>query len=654
MSGLARTTGTPQSSRPSHPVRTRLVTRLLAALAAVLVVSFVASFVVESNLSRGTLRSQSEEVLRGQLNLAQDAIFQRSDTIDKELRSQRAKIQNLIGSGLATERDQLVGYLSDVHSRQNFTIISVYGLRPETDLLVTGPPVLRPPAALFRDVEAQWTTRVVPVENGGFALVGSQQTVSRNPDDDLMLVVGYLFDRGFAYSLRDAAAGTDIVLFVDGEVVASTLPDVTPETFDAEFGPNLETPIGTQVVDVGDGRYWMRYGNVASPGGDGWGHKASVAVLAPEPLAALDAQLLRNRLAAGIGLLLLATLLAWLVSRRLTTPLRQLTATASDIAAGNLDASFTATTTDEVGTLAHALEAMRRGMSSQLDLIRRQADALQRAARRVVGAQDEARRRLAGDLHDGVQQQMVMLRLHLGFAKERIRQDPESVDEVMNELASEADAILGRLRETAQGIYPAILRDRGLPGALFSLAGRARSPIEVTIVPESFPRFPVELEANAYFLIAEATTNAIKHANATRVAVRLEQHDHQLEVIVRDDGQGFDPATTLPGTGLANLHDRVRALGGQIEIRTEPGAGTTLVARLPVPSVAPLEIEEHGRDAPVEVHVLAQSELPEDRVDVLLDGAFGDDQIPGDGGVPLAGGHHGEDLELSRGESRQT
>ena len=401
------------------------------------------------------------------------------------------------------------------------------------------------------------------------------------------------------------------------------------------------------IVEVGDQTYWASYRDVAQPPAGDWGDGVRLGVLLREPLAQLDAQLVRNRLGAGLALLVLATVLAWVVSRRMTKPLRELTATAARIARGDRDVAFPTTTDDEVGVLAQALEEMRQGLGHQLELIQRQAEALREAGGRLVHAQDEARRRMAADLHDGVQRQLVMLRLHIGFGRERIRQAPDEAERVLDELSDEIDQVLGRLRETAQGIYPSILQDRGLAGALFSLGTRSRLPVEIATAPDPLPRLPHEVEANTYFLVSEAVTNAIKHADATRVQVRIDLEDRALQVVVRDDGRGFDTASHAPGRGLGTMQDRARALGGRIDIDSGED-GTTVRAVLPLRGSVDraLQEEQDRGDASVHLDVLAETELPEDRVDVLLDGPLGDREVPRDPSVALPRRHERQDVEL--------
>jgi signal transduction histidine kinase len=196
---------------------------------------------------------------------------------------------------------------------------------------------------------------------------------------------------------------------------------------------------------------------------------------------------------------------------------------------------------------------------------------------RIVEAADAARRRIERDLHDGAQQRLVSLALGLRRLESSL--EPNSV--AVRELAvarAELDAALEELRELARGIHPSILTDRGLETALDAVAGRSTAPVELEL--DSCEALPMSVQTTAYFVVAEALTNASKHAHSDRVDVRVAVSEGHALVEVRDDGiGGVDPAR---GSGLSGLGDRVSALGGTLEIESPAGAGTTIRARIPV------------------------------------------------------------------------
>ena len=194
---------------------------------------------------------------------------------------------------------------------------------------------------------------------------------------------------------------------------------------------------------------------------------------------------------------------------------------------------------------------------------------------RIVAAADQARRRIERDLHDGAQQRLVTLALKLRAAQAAA---PPELGGQLAETVAEATSALDELRETARGIHPAILADGGLRPALKALARRSPLPVDLRVHAEQ--RLPEPVEVSAYYVVAEALTNAAKHARASAVGVEAEVAGDRLRVTVRDDGIGG--ADLARGTGLAGLKDRVEALGGRIFLDSRRGAGTSLQAEFPL------------------------------------------------------------------------
>jgi signal transduction histidine kinase len=196
---------------------------------------------------------------------------------------------------------------------------------------------------------------------------------------------------------------------------------------------------------------------------------------------------------------------------------------------------------------------------------------------RIVEAADAARRRIERDLHDGAQQRLVSLALSLRRLESSLEPDCAATVELAAARA-ELDAALEELRELARGIHPSILTDRGLEAAIAAVAGRSTVPVELEL--DSCGKLPLSVQTTAYFIVAEALTNASKHANSGRVEVQVAIGDGHAMVEVRDDGSGG--ARAARGSGLSGLADRVSALGGTLEIDSPVGAGTTIRARIPV------------------------------------------------------------------------
>jgi PAS domain S-box-containing protein len=200
------------------------------------------------------------------------------------------------------------------------------------------------------------------------------------------------------------------------------------------------------------------------------------------------------------------------------------------------------------------------------------------AQRRILDGATAARRQLARDLHDGAQQHLVNLLLTVQLAREELAADPERAAAVLADAAEQARAAISELRELAAGIHPSILTSRGLSAAVGSLASRAALPVRVTGSPG---RLAEGIEASAYFVVAEALTNAVKHARATQVMIDLTVDGTTLRVTVADDGVG-GAGTDRAGSGLTGLADRLDALGGTFTVDSPPGHGTTLRAAIPL------------------------------------------------------------------------
>jgi signal transduction histidine kinase len=207
---------------------------------------------------------------------------------------------------------------------------------------------------------------------------------------------------------------------------------------------------------------------------------------------------------------------------------------------------------------------------------------LERSRARLVRAQDAERRRIERNIHDGVQQDLVALIASAGHARAAIRRDPAAGEVAVAELQDGLHRVNTDLRELAHGIHPSVLGDRGLLEAVEALATRSGVPVAVRADPSlRGERFAEEVEGASYFTVAEALANVSKHAAATCAEVRLARSDDALHIAVHDDGEGFDLATAV-GDGLANLAERLAALGGRLDVVSTPGQGTTVTAQLRV------------------------------------------------------------------------
>jgi signal transduction histidine kinase len=204
-----------------------------------------------------------------------------------------------------------------------------------------------------------------------------------------------------------------------------------------------------------------------------------------------------------------------------------------------------------------------------------------RASRaRILAAADDERRRIERDLHDGGQQRLVALRIRLQLAEELMKQDPAQARNMLHLLGGEVDAALDELRSLAAGVYPSLLAARGLPDAIRTAA--LQSPVPALVEVDGADRYSQEIETAAYFCCIEALQNVAKHApDATSVSISLSRNG-DLGFEVRDDGPGFPVADGIIGHGLVNMRDRMAAVGGELKIRSTPGAGTAVIGTIPV------------------------------------------------------------------------
>jgi signal transduction histidine kinase len=216
---------------------------------------------------------------------------------------------------------------------------------------------------------------------------------------------------------------------------------------------------------------------------------------------------------------------------------------------------------------------------------------LRASRQRLVAAQDEARRRLERNIHDGAQQDLVALGIKLRLAGLTVDEDPAEAKEMLGELQADATGALENLRDLARGIYPPLLADLGLAAALNAQADK--SPLPVTVEADGIGRFGQDTEAAVYFCCLEALQNVAKYAHATQARICLHAQDGTLRFTVSDDGAGYDARHTPLGSGQRNMADRLAALGGRLEVRSAPGHGTTITAQLPG-TPGGLPIAAHG------------------------------------------------------------
>jgi signal transduction histidine kinase len=227
-------------------------------------------------------------------------------------------------------------------------------------------------------------------------------------------------------------------------------------------------------------------------------------------------------------------------------------------------------------------ERLIRDLASQAGLVLRNVrliEELRASRQRLVVAQDEERRRLERNIHDGAQQQLVALSVQLGLLERQIDADPNTAKAAAAQLKADATTALEDLRVLARGIYPPLLADRGLPAALEAQA--RRSTVPVSVESDGVGRYGQDVEAAVYFCVLEALQNVAKYAKASRATVGLTASDGVIGFEVSDDGVGFDPAVAR-GSGVTNMRDRLESLGGSLRLETRPGGGTKVIGRIPL------------------------------------------------------------------------
>ena len=234
----------------------------------------------------------------------------------------------------------------------------------------------------------------------------------------------------------------------------------------------------------------------------------------------------------------------------------------------------------QVGLALHNVR-LDSALQASLEELQRRNEELVASRARIVAAGDESRRRIERNLHDGAQQHLVALAVKVGLVKRLFEGDPDAAMAMLDEFRGDVQAALEELRELAHGIYPPLLRDRGLTEALRSAANRVPLPTSTAMVDVG--RYDTEVETAIYFCCLEALQNAGKYAgDGATIAVAMGNGDGGLWFEVADDGAGFDPAAASESHGFVNMRDRLGAVGGELTVTSAPGGGTTVRGSVPV------------------------------------------------------------------------
>jgi len=214
------------------------------------------------------------------------------------------------------------------------------------------------------------------------------------------------------------------------------------------------------------------------------------------------------------------------------------------------------------------------------DSLEERARELEESRTRLVGVQDQERRRLERDLHEGAEQYIVALKVKIGVASQLAsKQYAPDLAALLSGLTDEAQAALDDVQSLAKGIYPPILESDGLGAAVSALA--SSTPVDVLVERDGVGRYPAEIEAAVYFDISEAVTNAVKHADPP-IRIEMSDSDRTLSFLVVDAGPGFDMGRSDMGSGLENMADRLDAVGGTLDVQSAEGESTRVSGKIPL------------------------------------------------------------------------
>jgi signal transduction histidine kinase len=232
--------------------------------------------------------------------------------------------------------------------------------------------------------------------------------------------------------------------------------------------------------------------------------------------------------------------------------------------------------------VTHADEVAARALlgPGRAEVLALRVESLARSRAEIVAATDAERRRIERDLHDGAQQRLVSLAMHLGIARASLTDTSEAARQAIADAHDEAVQALAELREFVRGLHPAVLNDRGLDAALSGIVARAPLPVRLRV--DVGPRCSPSIEAVAYFVVSETLTNVAKHTHASRCEVTVERIGDRLRIVVSDDGEGG--ASEGNGSGLRGLAQRAAAVDGTLTIDSPPGGPTRITVELPCES----------------------------------------------------------------------
>lgn len=545
--------------------RISILGEFLAALVSVVLISAAGTGLFEEQLTKTALTREANLLTRSRLSAVVAAYEAREGTMALTLRYLAEQL-NVSGATEESQYTALVSRLSQTASTLDIDMLGVFdnegrflageGRMFEGTEVVTQAPGLR--------------SRLMPTGLNTYQRV----LATRIGSDKGVLVGGLDFADGAAHGLRKTLGDRGQVILVAGNrVVGSTIELEGPGLPGSSKSGGL--PTEPKKVSLGGRPMLVAYTSVGRPGEPL--SRAAIGVAVPDPVEDLTERLTLVRFLSTLVLTGAALLMGWVLFWTLIRPLVGLSRTATRIAEGDLGAKFRAPRNNEIGRLATALQQMTTELQGKT---RR----LQEASKRLLVAQQEERQRMARDLHDGMQQQLVVLAVKI---KQLAASDEPPNPLMLEHLAAEAEEAAFALQDLGRGIFSTVLGDQGVAAALRTSASRLPMQVRLDVAPElEERRFSPEIEGTLYFVTMEAMANAQKHAPQSQLNIELREGPGEVVLEVSDDGPGFDPAQGRIGVGLQNMADRVNAVGGSWSLITAPGEGVKLQARIPVEPAA--------------------------------------------------------------------
>ncbi|CAN5851205.1 hypothetical protein BH23ACT12_BH23ACT12_06060 [soil metagenome] len=543
--------------------RISILAEFLAALVSVILISAAVTGLFEERMTKSALTVEAHRLTNSRLSVVVAAYETREQTLALTLRYLAEQL-NISG---ATEESQFASLVSSLSQTASTLDLDMLGVFSSSGKFVAGEGRILESSEVVINAAPGLRPRLVPAGQNTFMRVLAT-TIGL---DGYVLLGGLDFADGTAHLLRRTLGDRgQVILIAGGKVVGSTIelgsgeiPGSDPETGALPPDPKKVSLDGRPML--------VAYSSVAGPAEPAGVSAIGVAV--PDPVEGLTERLTLVRFLSTLILTGAALLMGLLLFWSLIRPLVGLSRTAARIADGDLGATFSAPRNNEIGRLADALQQMTAELQGKT---RR----LQEASKRLLVAQQDERQHMARDLHDGMQQQLVVLAVKI----KQLAASPEPPNPLLLEhLAAEAEEAAFALQDLGRGIFSTVLGDQGVAAALRTSASRLPMQVRLEVAPDiEERRFSPEIEGTLYFVTMEAMSNAQKHAPQSQLAIALREEPGEVILEVSDDGPGFNPAQGRMGAGLQNMADRVNAVGGSWNVATSLGEGVKLLARIPV------------------------------------------------------------------------